>query len=354
MKNTYYHQNREKNRNINYLLDSEPSRVVMILTNKCNLSCSFCFQDRKTLPKAMTSNDWIKVIDSLKPGTHITLTGGEPILFKDFKNVFIKATLKNPVNIITNGVLINKEIIDLLLSAKNFQVISISIDTIGNINRNVKKDQYQKMVDTMNYFKIKRDKIGHQSIFDTKTVVTNLNSKDLFQIYLHCKQDLQSDTHSFQFLKGSPIQHSDKMFDIRKIFDAPNPEFYDNIEILADQLNKIREYVLLKKTQCYSHPNFINFFDFNQNYHKILSEEYNDLKFIKDKYEKCKGPWESAHINADGNVFPCLAVSLGNIKDNTLEDIYKSKDAINFRSIIREQGTVPACHRCGYLKKKLI
>jgi hypothetical protein len=51
-------------------------------------------------------------------------------------------------------------------------------------------------------------------------------------------------------------------------------------------------------------------------------------------------------------VFPCLAVSLGDIRDKkNLENIYKSKESVNFRSIIKNEETVPACHRCGYLKK---
>ena len=46
MKNTDYHQLREAVRNRNYEKDSPPSRVVMVITNNCNLDCYFCFQDR--------------------------------------------------------------------------------------------------------------------------------------------------------------------------------------------------------------------------------------------------------------------------------------------------------------------
>ena len=35
-----------------------------------------------------------------------------------------------------------------------------------------------------------------------------------------------------------------------------------------------------------------------------------------------------------------------------MDDIFKSAAAAKFKSLIRKKGTVPACHRCGYLKLK--
>lgn len=353
MKNTEYNQQREKNRIVNYEADSEPSRVVMILTNKCNLSCSFCFQDRKRLPGQMSTEDWMKVIDNLEKDTHITLTGGEPFVYKDFKEIFIKACLNNKVNIISNGVLVNSELVDLLLSKKNFKVLSISIDTIGNVNRKVKTQQYNMMKSNLNYFIENRNLKKLDTILDTKTVVTDENAKDLFNIYLHCKNELKSDTHSFQFLKGSEIQHSDKMFSFEEILKKPKPDYYKNSKIIAEQFDKVREYVIKNNSYCYTHPNFIDFFDSKQNYYEILDNEYNFQEFESSRYKKCMGPWESAHINADGKTFACLAVNLGDIRSfKDLKDLYKGYDAQKFRNLIRAKGTVPACHRCGYLKLK--
>ena len=32
-------------------------------------------------------------------------------------------------------------------------------------------------------------------------------------------------------------------------------------------------------------------------------------------------PWSSVHINVDGNLFPCMAVSMGNVKNTKLSEI---------------------------------
>ena len=65
MQNTKYYKQREDSRDQNYISDKPPNRVVAILTNKCNLKCYFCFQDRKILQKAISYQDWIDFIDNL-------------------------------------------------------------------------------------------------------------------------------------------------------------------------------------------------------------------------------------------------------------------------------------------------
>ena len=45
---------------------SLPFRYVLILTNKCNLACSFCFQERKNRKDAMKKEDWLKAQDNKK------------------------------------------------------------------------------------------------------------------------------------------------------------------------------------------------------------------------------------------------------------------------------------------------
>ena len=128
---------------------------------------------------------------------------------------------------------------------------------------------------------------------------------------------------------------------------------YKNIKDIAVQFDKIRDYCLSNNTKCYTHPNFIDFSDKKQNYLEILEKKYNKVKFSSNDYKKCKGPWESVHINADGKIFPCLATSLGDVRNfKNMSDIFKSDAAIKFRGLIRKKGTVPACHRCGYLKLK--
>ena len=42
-----------------------PRRYVLVLTNLCNLRCTFCFQERKKRPDHMTTEDWLKFIEQI-------------------------------------------------------------------------------------------------------------------------------------------------------------------------------------------------------------------------------------------------------------------------------------------------
>ena len=133
--------------------DQLPHRYCLILTNKCNLNCTFCFQERKGRRGSLNKDQWIEVIDQLPEYAHVTLTGGEPLVFKGFKEVFKKVTEKNTCNVISNGLLLNDDFIELFTTTKNLTNLSISIDDIGNLNRGVKDVQWKKLVENIKKIK---------------------------------------------------------------------------------------------------------------------------------------------------------------------------------------------------------
>jgi MoaA/NifB/PqqE/SkfB family radical SAM enzyme len=63
-------------------------------------------------------------------------------------------------------------------------------------------------------------------------------------------------------------------------------------------------------------------------------------------FKKCNAPWVSAVIEADGAVRPCFFhEAIGNIRDNALDDILNSKEAINFRKTL-DMSNDPTCVKC--------
>ena len=68
-------------------------------------------------------------------------------------------------------------------------------------------------------------------------------------------------------------------------------------------------------------------------------------------FKPCKAPWQSVHINTDGNVFPCMAIPMGNIREG-YDKVFNGQRFKEFRDIIRNEGLVEGCNRCGWLKSK--
>lgn len=327
-----------------------PRRYVFVLTNLCNLACTFCFQERKKRPDRMTTENWLKVIDQIPKESRITLTGGEPLVFKDFDTIFSKANDLAETNIVTNGLLLSNQKIEQLINQKNFKVLGVSVDTIGNVNRDFKKSQWEILVQQLNKFITLRDNKNHEAALDIKTVILDENIDDLFAIHKVVMETLKADTHSLQMLKGAEIQHSDLMFDFQQIDTEYEAYQYQKFDNLINQLNRIKEYDYKYNYKSYLHPNIINL----NNQEKLIKK---DLIFLNNKkhnpkdFVTCHAPWSSVHINVDGNLFPCMAVSMGNVKTTKLSDIIFSNQFKKFKNIIREKGTISGCNRCGWLKR---
>ena len=87
-----------------------PKRFCLVLTNLCNLACDFCYQFRTKQKNAMNAEGWIKLIRDIPENSRITLTGGEPLAYKGFEEIFIKSNTNHYTNIITNGTLLNNNL----------------------------------------------------------------------------------------------------------------------------------------------------------------------------------------------------------------------------------------------------
>ena len=66
----------------------------------------------------MRAKDWIKVINQIPKNSRITLTGGDPFMFKDFEIIFSKANEIAETNMITNGLLLKNQKIEKLVNEK--------------------------------------------------------------------------------------------------------------------------------------------------------------------------------------------------------------------------------------------
>jgi MoaA/NifB/PqqE/SkfB family radical SAM enzyme len=150
--------------------DLMPKRYCLVLTNLCNLACDFCYQYRTKLKNTLDANDWINLVKQLPDNSRVTLTGGEPLVLKDFEKVFTEVVKRHECNIICNGLLLSEKLIDILLSSKNFKVLSISIDNRNNTIRklaNVKESKWdEKWSHTekmMLYFQKRKKELNHPS-----------------------------------------------------------------------------------------------------------------------------------------------------------------------------------------------
>lgn len=137
------------------------------LIEKCNLRCTYCMPaDGIVLsPKSslMTADEIFAIAQVfVKNGVDkIRITGGEPLLRKDFPEIIAQLSqLNTEISITTNGILIDKHIA--VLKQYNIKKINLSLDTLvpAKFETITLRNQFERVIDNLHLllnqeFKIK-------------------------------------------------------------------------------------------------------------------------------------------------------------------------------------------------------
>ncbi len=126
------------------------------LTEKCNLRCTYCMPESGVVltPKSqlMNAEEVLEIARLFVENgvTKIRLTGGEPLLRKDFPEI-LKGLSNLPVEltVTTNAILIDRHIE--ILKASSLKTINVSLDTLHpeKFNTITKRDQFKKAFDNI-------------------------------------------------------------------------------------------------------------------------------------------------------------------------------------------------------------
>ncbi|HEY6871867.1 MAG TPA: radical SAM protein [Geobacteraceae bacterium] len=134
-----------------------PSSIQLELTTSCNLACDYCYRNvGSTNPSHFFQTDkLIHILMDLnaKGLRSIELTGGEPLLHPDFLKIMdFCGTHFSLIGLLSNGTMINEEIISALLPYKDKMVVSISLDShiseVHDIRRGA-KGAFEKTTDAV-------------------------------------------------------------------------------------------------------------------------------------------------------------------------------------------------------------
>lgn len=116
-------------------------KVYLEITNKCNLNCSFCIQNKRTT-KYLNMEEFKNILNKIQNYTdylyfHIM---GEPLLHPNINEFINYASQNFKVNITTNGYLINR-----IKDNKNIRQLNISLHSF-NEKYNIDLDDYMQNI----------------------------------------------------------------------------------------------------------------------------------------------------------------------------------------------------------------
>lgn len=136
---------------------SKPQAVTMLLTNDCNLACSYCFESNKGkdyMPKEMAL-DILKAtynpVDPMAGIFTLNMFGGEPLMnwdtFKAVCDYVLENNLKIRITATTNLTLLTDEMID-YVDELSIPVL-VSVDGIKEVHDKHRCNSFDKVIENM-------------------------------------------------------------------------------------------------------------------------------------------------------------------------------------------------------------
>lgn len=107
-----------------------PLYLTLILGNRCNFKCIYCYANLSGPPLSLSGRDAIGLInDAAEMGAvSVCMSGGEPLLHPDIDKIVLEATERGMlVAFATNGALLDEPMVDRLLAA-GLESIQVSLD----------------------------------------------------------------------------------------------------------------------------------------------------------------------------------------------------------------------------------
>lgn len=330
-------------------------RYFFELTYLCNLNCPYCYVGEERKKNELTTEEWFNIIDQIPFYSFVTLVGGEPLIRKDFIPILERTAKKTfgKLNVVTNGILINDEIIDAFIRTK-MMLLSVSLDGYGE-NHDRNRGQagiFDKVINNLERLNIKKSK-NNKPMVDIKTIVLENNLDDLPKLYKLC-DEMNFDFLSISFLRNNELKQNSVLreqfgeefyaqnYPIKPYFDMEHfKEVYKEIEGLKGKVK------LRFSPKFEGEKGGIGTL---QKIEKFFS--YKKDKPIQEIYEPCKYPFSNMMINPQGDVYPCLSLKIGNVREKSLKEVFNMPKYCCFRKNLKASKVFEACQMCCELKVK--
>lgn len=304
----------------------EPDMLQIMLTSKCNIRCKICDVWKQKYENEMTTEVVKNLIDQAIDGGVKTVyfTGGEALLREDIFELINYASRPGIITTVnTNGSLINDEIAKKIVLSK-LRNITFSIDSITPELHNFIRgknifEKAMKGIEFINYYKKKfnrEDKDVEEGRLDVGmvSVIMKYNLGELPKIVYLAKK-----MHCC-YIAFQPLVYNGSLLE--------NVNFKSDFLIQEDDILKLRKVFIELESMKRNIPGEI-FIDF-------MPEKTIQYFQRKKGTNSCFAGFSRIFVNPQGDIsFVCFE-PLGNIRQNSLKEVWESEKAYLIREKIKE------------------
>ncbi len=318
-----------------------PIFIVLELTYRCNLRCSFCYlrfpnaNGNRNCGTDLSYAEIQDIVDQVPPRACFLLSGGEILLREDLPEILRAVSRKHPCHIFTNGTLITPAIAAQWVSL-GLSSVAISAEGSKEVHDQMRGlGTFRRSVAGIQALAESRARKGSRfPLLNLKTTITAENAGALSES-IRVAEDSGADYCTFQILNNTSRIGA---FSVRKDLElsgalAPFYEF--PVEDLERELHRITEFSRKSRVQVRFLPNLPP---------KVILTHYSNLLDIR-KHD-CISPWMVMYISPSGCVYPCLNYYIGSVREQSLRKLWNNPRYRLFRKRILQNGLFPDCRGC--------
>ncbi len=337
-----------------------PSTIFLAVNGICNLRCAMCdvgMRNRESQFYQLMSGsreellpDRVKTfIDEVKYFSPIiAITSTEPFLYGpliDISDYIISRGLE--LYITTNGLLLEKYAEPLV--RLNVPLLQVSIDGPPDIHNRIRgvENSFEKSLEGIRLVtEYKRKYNSDKPRIGINYTISNLNDAHLFE-FSRLMNDTGVSSITFSHLnyvtEKMAEKHNSLFADICRA--TPSSMSSDVVDPTKVDCMKLWEQIKLVKGDRFTPT--ITFVPEIQS-RTMLFDFYNRPEVIVTK-DKCSAPWTVMQIMGNGDaavITRCFNIRLGNMYEDSFDEIWHGERYKNFRNILRKHKLFPACTRC--------
>lgn len=297
------------------------------LSPLCNMDCKMCYikmskEKQESIARLKTKEEWIELAQKAKEKglLFLLLTGGEPFLVKDFKELYIELhKMGFCISINSNGTMIDEDVIEWLKQYPpmriNMTLYGASDETYGRLCNNPKGfTQVTKAISLLkeNNIQVKLN-----------CSVTPYNKDDLKQMMDFAQEhDLVIQATSYMF---PPLRKDKTKIGQNNRFNAENAALYGAyISAYSNGFDRFKEYIESGQLALY--------------------DADDDCGVVEGDHMRCRAGITSFWMTWEGKMLPC-----GMIPDGGLDPWKAGFDEAweNAKNIVSEIKLPVKCAGCG-------
>jgi len=318
----------------------------MEMTYRCNLSCRMCsimneieHKEQGKNGAELEKNEILQVVNQLPPGSNVTFTGGEVFLKKGIEEIITQTATRHNVTLATNGLLLCDYAA--LAVKTGVKALGVSLDGPPEVHNQIRNLSmaFDRLADGLQAVLCNRQ--NGLPLINVNSVILQDNYSRLPEVP-GILEEIGIHSCSFQVLdlslnRSGIAPNGGASFDVNPLVDIQPVDPGHLKNSLENLLRAGREHhidIRFVPAMCVD---------------EIVA--YYQGRFDLSLWN-CRLPWDTMRISPYGDVYPCLNLLIGNVRNHKLKELWNSDSYRRFRKALKRASLFPSCVGCCKMQRK--